>query len=119
LRGEARPIPSPAPAAGNGRAIAFPSAPWRALDLDALAARMRAPDGVAIADRRHRFSTYRRCFIGANAVDWLMRREDLSRAEAVQLGQRLVERGIIHHVLDEHPFRDGAYFYRFYADERE
>ena len=116
LRGEPPPAPPPPPA-GNGRDVAFPSAPWRALDLDALAARMRAADGVAIADRRHLFSTYPRCFVGTEAVDWLMRREDLSRAEAVQLGQRLVERGIIHHVLDEHPFRDGALFYRFYEDE--
>ena len=25
--------------------------------------------------------------------------------------------GVFHHVLDEHPFRDGTFFYRFYADE--
>ena len=42
---------------------------------------------------------------------------DVSRDEAVHLGQSLVERGIFHHVLDEHPFRDGNFFYRFYADE--
>ena len=86
--------------------------------LEALVMRMRAADGVAIADRRHLFSTYPRCFVGSEAVEWLVRHEDLSRGEALQLGQRLVERGIIHHVLDEHPFRDGAFFYRFYADER-
>ncbi|MCX5737069.1 MAG: DEP domain-containing protein, partial [Proteobacteria bacterium] len=90
---------------------------WRALDLEALVARMRGPDGVAIADRRHLLTNYTRCFVGADAVEWLMRAQDLSRAEAVRLGQTLIERGILHHVLDEHPFRDGAFFYRFYADE--
>ncbi len=119
LRGDAVPsAPAPMPHPnGNGGDIAFPSAPWRALDIDPLVARMRGADGLAIADRHHLFRTYPRCFIGAEAVEWLMRRADLSRAEAIQLGQRLVESRIIHHVLDEHPFRDGAFFYRFYADE--
>jgi potassium efflux system protein len=118
VRGETSPPRSPSAAASaNGHDVAFPSAPWRALDVDALAARMRASDGIAIADRRHLFNTYPRCFVGAEAVEWLMRREDLSRGDALQLGQRLVERGIIHHVLDEHPFRDGAFFYRFYQDD--
>jgi hypothetical protein len=26
-------------------------------------------------------------------------------------------RGVIHHVLDEHPFRDAELFYRFACDE--
>jgi hypothetical protein len=78
---------------------------------------MRGDDGVDIADRRHLLSHYPRCFVGTEAVEWLMRAEDLSRDEAIRLGQRLVDRGLLHHVLDEHPFRDGPYFYRFFADE--
>ncbi len=117
LGGESPPAP-PAPLIPPADdAPAFPAAPWRALDLDALVARMRGPDGVAIADRRHLLTQYTRCFVGSDAVEWLMRAQDLSRAEAVRLGQTLIERGILHHVLDEHPFRDGAFFYRFYADE--
>jgi small-conductance mechanosensitive channel len=112
----AAPPPMPA-AAANGNGVAFPASPWRALDLEQLAARMRGADGVAIADRRHLLSLYPRCFVGADAVDWLMRTEDLARDEAIRLGQRLVDRGLLHHVLDEHPFRDGPLFYRFYADE--
>ena len=87
------------------------------LDLEALARRMRGDAGVAISDRRHRLSTYPRCFVGAEAVAWLMRVEDISRDEAVHLGQLMLERGLMHHVLDEHPFQDGEFFYRFYADE--
>ena len=86
LRGER--APPPAPPRGDGNGLAFPSAPWRALDIEALVARMRGADGVAIADRRHRLSVYRHCFVGAEAVDWLTRAEDLSRADAVRLGQR-------------------------------
>jgi potassium-dependent mechanosensitive channel len=86
-------------------------------DLDAVAARMRAPDGVPILDRRHLLTVYPRCFVGREAVDWLVRSEGLSRAEAVMLGRLMVERGIAHHVLDEHDFEDGTYFYRFAADD--
>jgi small-conductance mechanosensitive channel len=91
--------------------------PVRTGDVDGLIAEMRGANGLAIRDRRHLLSTYSKCFVGAEAVEWLMRARALTRDEAVHLGQTLVDRGIIHHVLDEHPFRDGHYFYRFYADE--
>ena len=86
-------------------------------DIDELIAHMRAPGGLDIKDRRHRLSVYPKCFVGTEAVDWLIRSLDLTRDEAIRLGQTLVERRIVHHVLDEHPFRDGNYFYRFCADE--
>jgi hypothetical protein len=74
---------------------------------------MRAPDGVAIRDRRHLFSVYPACFVGREAVDWLADQEGLSRDEAVTLGAVLVERGLVRHVLDEHGFEDAHLFYRF------
>jgi small-conductance mechanosensitive channel len=90
---------------------------WSVEELDAVAARLHGPAGVDIGDRRHLLTHYRRCFVGREAVDWLVRTERLTRCEAVRLGQVLVERGVIHHVLDEHPFRDADLFYRFRADE--
>jgi hypothetical protein len=92
-------------------------APPRALGLDTLVMHMRGPSGLAIEDRRYRLTVYPKCFVGSEAVAWLMRTHELTREEAIRLGQSLVDRGVIHHVLDEHPFRDGQYFYRFYADE--
>ena len=50
-------------------------------------------------------------------MDWLVTNYDYSREEATELGQILVEKKIIHHVTDEHPFRDEYFFYRFYVDE--
>jgi len=91
--------------------------PLAALDIDTLIAAMRGPDGLDIRDRRHLLSVYPRCFVGSEAVEWMVRAQQLTRGEAVRFGQTLVERGIIHHVLDEHPFRDGHFYYRFYADE--
>ena len=83
----------------------------------ALVARMRGPDGLAIVDRRHLLRVYPRCFLGREAVDWLVDREQMTRAEAVALGRRLVAHGLVRHVLDEHDFKDAPLFYRFRADD--
>jgi potassium-dependent mechanosensitive channel len=86
---------------------------WDDVELAAVAERLRGEGGVEIRDRRHRLSVFARCFVGREAVDWLVEREGLSRAEGTVVGQRLIERGWIRHVLDEHDFRDGHFFYRF------
>lgn len=79
---------------------------------------MRGPGGVEIADRRYLNTGYRRCFVGREAVDWLRKRCDLGIGGAEDLGHRMLELGLLHHVVDEHGFVDGAYFYRFLSDER-
>jgi hypothetical protein len=90
---------------------------WSEGRVAEVADRLRGAGGVEIRDRRHLLSTHPRSFVGSEAVDWLVRELGLTRGEAVALGRRLVAAGAIHHVLDEHDFRDGAYFYRFRADE--
>jgi hypothetical protein len=86
---------------------------WSDAELDAVADRLRGAEGVEIRDRRHRLTAYASCFVGREAVDWLVGREGLSRAEAVVVGERLLERGAIRHVVDERDFKDGHFFYRF------
>ncbi len=86
---------------------------WMLEEVEAVLRRMRSPGGVARGDRHHRFRVYHDCFVGTDAVDWLVREEKLTRREAVEFGARLVELGHARHVLDEHGFRDGPYFYRF------
>jgi potassium efflux system protein len=86
---------------------------WSAAELEQALERMRAPDGVPRADRRHWLRSYRDCFIGSDAVHWLEKHEGLTRNEARVLGERLCELGFIRHVLDEHGFRDGAFYYAF------
>lgn len=88
-----------------------------AVDLTELVATLRQPGGLAIGDRRYRMSLYPVCFIGADLVQWLVEHRHYSREDALRLGQRLVSQGIIRHVLDEQPFRDGYVFYRFVSDE--
>jgi len=86
---------------------------WGDAELAAVADRMRGERGVDVRDRRHRLTVFAQCFVGSEAVDWLVEHEGLSRTEAVAMGQRLLERGALRHVRDEHDFRDGHFFYRF------
>ena len=78
---------------------------------------MRGPSGVEIKDRRYLVNVYPKCFVGSDAVAWLIRNQRTTRDGAIRIGQLLVGRKIIHHVLDEHSFEDKNFFYRFYADE--
>ena len=88
-----------------------------AAEIKELVAQMRSPHGVDRRDRRFGLQVYRQCFVGSEAVEWFMQNQLASREEAVRLGQTLVKRGIIHHVTDEHPFKDAYLFYRFFVDE--
>ncbi|MGB3691088.1 MAG: mechanosensitive ion channel domain-containing protein [Spirulinaceae cyanobacterium] len=88
-------------------------------EIETLVKAMRGTQGLEIQDRNYRFKRYRYCFLGSEAVDWLVEKQQCSRQEAVELGQMLIEKGIIHHVADEQSFVDGYYFYRFYTDEQK
>ena len=87
------------------------------VDVEEVASQMRGKGGVEICDRTFRFQIYSECFVGSEAVDWLVTNYEYSRKEAVKVGQMLKDRGIIHHVTDDHNFKDEYLFYRFYADE--
>ncbi|NEQ47131.1 MAG: mechanosensitive ion channel [Leptolyngbya sp. SIOISBB] len=89
------------------------------IEIQELVAQMRGRNGLDIRDRRFGLHVYTRCFVGSEAVQWLMQQQLASREEAIKLGQVLVERGIIHHVTDEHTFKDSHLFYRFFEDEME
>ncbi|MGK7877429.1 MAG: mechanosensitive ion channel domain-containing protein [Xenococcaceae cyanobacterium] len=86
-------------------------------EIEELVTVMRGEGGLEIKDRRYRLNVYPACFVGSEAVDWLVQKKTCTREEAIELGQILIERGIIHHVVDQHHFKDAYLFYRFYADE--
>jgi small-conductance mechanosensitive channel len=89
---------------------------WSDNEVAAAAKELAASGEVAIRDRRHLLRTWRRAFVGREAVDWLTARYGLTRGEAVELGERWVELGLVRHVLDEHGFRDGHLYYRLRGD---
>ena len=81
--------------------------------LDQIAARFKA--GVTVKDRTYRLSKYPSCFVGKEAVDFMINDGlTTSRDEAVQLGQCIMaELGIFEHVTRDHVFADEYLFYHF------
>lgn len=67
---------------------------------------------VAIKDRSYRFKNYAQCFLGNEATTWLSTQYQLTRPDAVALGQALQNLGLIFHVVHEQPFADAEFFYR-------
>jgi hypothetical protein len=84
-----------------------------------VALQMHEKDGVEIKTRRHKLKLYHHSFLGNEAVDWLVKKLNISRLDAVKLGEKLIAKKIIHHVLDEYNFKDEPLFYRFYEDENK
>ena len=85
-------------------------------ELDELARALR--DNVEIKDRRYRLKTYGSCFLGSDAVSWLVSSGVAADVDqAVALGNALLDEGIIHHVVRDHRFKNEPLFYRFAGDE--
>lgn len=89
------------------------------INLEKLVTKMRDIGGIKIKNRNYKLKTYRKCFVGNEAVEWLRENLDLSTEQAVRLGQRLIDEKWIHHVVDQQKFANEFLFYRFYWDERE
>nr|XP_054602110.1 phosphatidylinositol 3,4,5-trisphosphate-dependent Rac exchanger 1 protein isoform X2 [Nothobranchius furzeri] len=71
-----------------------------------------------IKDRRRKLSIVPKCFMGNEFVSWLIESGEISNAdEGVNLGQALLENGIIHHVSDRHQFKNEQVLYRFRYDD--
>ena len=95
-------------------------------ELELLVRQLRTPVGtpgrerapVVVKDRQYRLRRYPQCFVARDFVDALLQLGySETRRHAVTIGKLLCRRGMIHHVVDDHDFRDGYYFFRWYADE--
>jgi EAL domain-containing protein (putative c-di-GMP-specific phosphodiesterase class I) len=73
---------------------------------------MRVPGGLDIRDRMFHLRTYKACFVGRQAVDWMVQHEQMTRAEAVLQGRRPIALGLMTHVVNEHDFEDAELFYQ-------
>jgi hypothetical protein len=85
---------------------------------------------VPVQSRLRGLRQYDACFIGAEAVNWLLKhRYAQTRVEAVMVGNDLMDAGHFHHVADKtdyverrykYAFKDSSEdYYRFYAHEVE
>ena len=77
---------------------------------------IRSDAGFAIADRSYMGTRYTKTFVGSEAVEWIQA-QGHTLNEALSMGQRLIDLSIVHHVADEHPFKNEKLYYRFYRDE--
>lgn len=72
-----------------------------------------------IKDRKYHFRTYKNCVSGYEAVDWLLHCHHCRcRSSAVQAMRMLQECEFLHHVCDDHQFKDEMLFYRFRKDDK-
>jgi hypothetical protein len=73
--------------------------------------------GVDVRNRRYQLKSYKRCFVGAEAVDFMVQSGwARSREEAVKIGQSLQkEFKLFEHVVDpeRHDFKDSFLFFKF------
>uniref|UniRef100_A0AAR2M4Q1 Phosphatidylinositol-3,4,5-trisphosphate-dependent Rac exchange factor 1 n=1 Tax=Pygocentrus nattereri TaxID=42514 RepID=A0AAR2M4Q1_PYGNA len=71
-----------------------------------------------IKDRRRKLSIVPKCFLGNEFVAWLLETGEISKPEeGINLGQALLENGLIHHVSDKHQFKNEQVLYRFRYDD--
>ncbi|XP_031560616.1 rap guanine nucleotide exchange factor 4-like [Actinia tenebrosa] len=72
-----------------------------------------------LRDRKYNMKEYPKCFVGSEAIDWLLKKSRLvhSRFHALSLWQALLEEGTLAHVTHEYDFRDKTLYYKFLVDE--
>jgi hypothetical protein len=103
---------------GGGSGGVDPGPDYPIPNFDVVYSRMRNPKtGFEVADRRWRLLHYPKCFIGSEAVEWMMRNLGMNREAAIRTGQHLMDAGIVHHVTHSEPFCDKYYFFRFQEDD--
>ncbi|XAR48595.1 hypothetical protein NMG60_11031470 [Bertholletia excelsa] len=70
-------------------------------------------ESIPVTDRFYKMRRFTNCFLGSDAVDFLLEDQHLEREEAVEFGQKLASKFFFQHVLEENLFEDGNHMYRF------
>ncbi len=88
------------------------------IDLNQLVFKMRGKEGVPRKHRRRGFRTFRQCFSGREAVNWLQQHFQISREDAIRLGERLLQNNFLSPLtINVKSFQDGEALYRLSADD--
>ena len=75
-------------------------------------------NNVEVKDRTYHLRTYPQCFVGADAVKHFLEKSHAETvADAVALGEGLLQLGVFHHVTKDHAFKNEELYYRFAEDE--
>jgi len=59
----------------------------------------------------------RKCFQGKKAVNWMIKKLNISRLEAIKLGQKCLEQDLFAHVLDCNIFEDDEKQFYFFREQ--
>ncbi|KAL2641725.1 hypothetical protein R1flu_009312 [Riccia fluitans] len=77
----------------------------------------RLRKAVVVKDRFLRYRLHSNCFVGSEAVDFLIEDQYCEREEAVELARNFAKKHFLHCVNEDHLFEDGNYLYRFLENE--
>ena len=73
---------------------------------------------VEIRNRSFMRRVYRDCFLGSDAVDFLVAHGLAdNRPQAVQIGRKMCEKGLMRHVTDSSKFKDANHLYFRFSGE--
>jgi len=85
-----------------------------------IVSKMRGPNGVPMADINWQGKNYSKCFLGCDAVDWMVKNKVAAgREQAVELANGILLTGQLYHVSRRMAFIDGMEIYRFEMDDLE
>ena len=74
---------------------------------------------VEVKDRYHKLKKIKDCFVGREAVERMVSEMNISKDEAVELGNKLFDKGLFVHVTNDHYFMDEKLYFRFVPHVKE
>lgn len=84
------------------------------IDLKQLVKKMHSPKGLPTKSKRRGFRTFRECFSAREAINWLEKDLQISRSDAIRLGNRLLQESWIIPLNNQSlPFQEGDTLYSF------
>jgi len=76
---------------------------------------------LEIKTRQYHGRSYPNCFIGSEAFTWLIENAKLTKCrtpeKAIAMGNYMIHRGVMHHVHNDHLFKNDFLFYQFTKEE--
>jgi len=85
-------------------------------DLISLVSKIIDEQAIEIKDRKYHFKTYSDCFLGNEFIDYLIKQKiSFSVESAIELGNHMIELGLLSHVCRDHLLKYEGLFYRFTA----
>lgn len=80
-------------------------------------------DGIEVMDRKYLIKNIPACFVGSEAIDWMLNHTNFTgcktRKDGEELGERLLQEKFISCPIGSHSFQDKQMFFRFKVNIRK